>query len=460
MARLPLVLVHGYSDQGESFRTWRDLLARKGYSADDIRICNYQSLTNEVTIKDIAEGFDRALRTQANLANDEPFDAMVHSTGMLVMRSWLTTFAPRRGRLKHLVALAPATFGSPLAHKGRSLLGSVFKGNKQRGPDFLEAGDLVLDGLELGSRFTWDLAHKDVLCTRPMYGKGNDTPWVFIFCGTEGYKGLRSFISDPGTDGTVRWAGCALNTVKFSIDLSREAGGSDEIRQRITTSSAAADRALEIPFWPIAGKDHSSIVSDPGATLADLVARALQVDSEATYRAWTDLASSTTSAAAAKLDEWQQFVVQVHDERGDPVTDYYLEFFSVIGGRAVPFDFDFDVHAYERDKSLRCFHVNLTRLKQDYRQKHLQNLWIRIIASSGSQLVGYHGIGSEKISADFNSMNEDGLWDAQIRLPSVFGDDGRRFFHPFTTTFLEICLNRDPLPFGMVENRVCGFLRD
>ena len=154
---------------------------RNGYRAEEIRICNYQSLTNEVTIKDIAEGFDRALRTQANLANDEPFDAIVHSTGMLVMRSWLTTYAPRRGRLKHLIGLAPATFGSPLAHKGRSLLGSVFKGNKQRGPDFLEAGDLVLDGLELGSRFTWELTHKDVLCTPPLYGKGNDSPWVFIF---------------------------------------------------------------------------------------------------------------------------------------------------------------------------------------------------------------------------------------------------------------------------------------
>jgi hypothetical protein len=171
------------------------------------------------------------------------------------------------------------------------------------------------------------------------------------------------------------------------------------------------------------------------------------------------LASARTKAAAARLDEWQQFVTQVRDERGDPVTDYYLEFFTMRGRRAVPFDFDFNVHAYERDKSLRCFHVNLTRLKREYRQKHLDNLWIRIIASSGSQLVGYHGIGSEKLPDDLAGMNHDGLWDAQVRLPSVFGDDALKFFYPYTTTFIDICLNRDPLPFGLVENRVCSFLQ-
>jgi len=76
------------------------------------------TLNNEITVDDIAEGFNYSLRV--NKLFGMPFDAIVHSTGMLVMRAWLT--APnaqvsRKGLLKRLIALAPATFGSPIAAK-------------------------------------------------------------------------------------------------------------------------------------------------------------------------------------------------------------------------------------------------------------------------------------------------------------------------------------------------------
>src|SRR4051812_47104375 len=171
MAREPVVLIHGYSADGEAFLPWKQALMGRGYQTEEIAVSTYKSLTNEVTIKDLAEAFDRALRMRPNLGQDQPFNAIVHSTGMLVIRSWLTAYEGRRGRLKRLIGLAPATFGSPLAHKGRGFLGAIFKGNKVVGPDFLEAGDLILDGLELGSRFTWDLTHLDLLSEPPYYGK-------------------------------------------------------------------------------------------------------------------------------------------------------------------------------------------------------------------------------------------------------------------------------------------------
>ena len=146
-----IVLIHGYSDQGKSFRTWSEKLC--GDPARDVKtigIGNYQSLTDEVTIKDLADGLDRAL--QHRFQNDEQeFDAIVHSTGMLVLREWFVRDRRRLKRLKHLVAIAPATFGSPLARQGRSWLGAVFKGQHHLGPDFLAAGDAILDGLELAS---------------------------------------------------------------------------------------------------------------------------------------------------------------------------------------------------------------------------------------------------------------------------------------------------------------------
>src|SRR3972149_2931044 len=96
MARHPVVLVHGYSDRGESFKPWRDLLVARGGARDEVRVCSYKTLTNEVTVKDLAEGFDRALRTQTGLGAGQPFDAVVHSTGMLVVRAWLPPDAGRR----------------------------------------------------------------------------------------------------------------------------------------------------------------------------------------------------------------------------------------------------------------------------------------------------------------------------------------------------------------------------
>src|SRR5437764_1116847 len=89
----PLVLIHGYSAEGIAFNALRDALRAKGAAATDINICTYISLNNEITIKDIAEGLDRAFRNHPVLGDENrDFDAVVHSTGMLVMRSWLTNY--------------------------------------------------------------------------------------------------------------------------------------------------------------------------------------------------------------------------------------------------------------------------------------------------------------------------------------------------------------------------------
>jgi triacylglycerol esterase/lipase EstA (alpha/beta hydrolase family) len=131
-----LVLIHGYSDNGKSFATWREHLQDRYRRTEQIAVVDYVSLTNEVTIKDKAEGFDTALNSRPGLSDDEDFDAIVHSTGMLVIRSWLTTYPVRRNRLKHLIGLAPATFGSPLAKKGRSWIGAVFRATRISGRIF------------------------------------------------------------------------------------------------------------------------------------------------------------------------------------------------------------------------------------------------------------------------------------------------------------------------------------
>lgn len=67
---------------------------RLGLDETQLHISSYVSLDNGVSIKDVAEAFDRALATPHGLDGD--FDAVVHSTGMLVVRAWLAADPLRR----------------------------------------------------------------------------------------------------------------------------------------------------------------------------------------------------------------------------------------------------------------------------------------------------------------------------------------------------------------------------
>src|SRR4051794_27073733 len=343
----PIVLLHGYSASAQSMSVWHDKLVAQGHDVKDIYVGQFVTLSNEITIKDIAEGFDRALRI-SGLGDDAEFDALVHSTGGLVIRSWLSTYAARRDRVKHIIGLAPAMFGSPLAAQGRSWLGAVFKGSKDVGsPDFLEAGDKVLDGLELASRFTWELAERDLLGSEPTYGSEADTPWPFIFIGLESYGGLRGAFTHPdGSDGTVRWAGADLNTRKIRIDLRRVPGDTQPPPVTVQPWSN-----VDIPFVLVPGRNHHTIVADPPDELVEMVRDALAVEDFAAYQAWR----GKYPTSSAGKDEWQQFVVRVVDERGDPVPDYFLDVGTLAGGEfQVLDDFGLDVHNYTGDTSFRC----------------------------------------------------------------------------------------------------------
>ena len=87
----------------------------------------------------------------------------------------------------------------------------------------MNSGNLVLSNLELGSSYTWDLAHRDI-SDRLFMETTKRLPDVFVFDGTSDYGKLAEIFDSSdqqGTDGTVRWAGCALNTRKITLDLSQ-----------------------------------------------------------------------------------------------------------------------------------------------------------------------------------------------------------------------------------------------
>ncbi|HSS98364.1 MAG TPA: hypothetical protein VLK33_15100, partial [Terriglobales bacterium] len=378
---LPLVLIHGYASGSGAFSPWRTALEKSGREVKDMYIGNYVTLNNEVTVDDIANGFQYAMHDKG--LDAQPFDAIVHSTGMLVLRSWLTNpNAPtsRRGLLKHLIGLAPATFGSPIAAKGRSLLGRIFIGNRNLGPDFLASGNLVLDNLELGSEFTWNLAHRDLI-DEQLYGTGNDTPYVFIFDGTNDYGKLAEIFDareQEGSDGVVRWSGVALNTRKINLNLGVSKDG---------VKWSDWSNLLDIPMIPIAGVHHNQIMSQPPQGLIDLVLQALNVNSKEDFDKFHDTTVPNSDVVnqgreKQKGNAWQQFVVHAVDNHGSPITDYSIEILAKAadGSEISLSNFEADVHPYAADNSFRCFHVKLDGLAEKAQGKRLI---ARIIANTG-----------------------------------------------------------------------------
>ena len=482
MAR-PLVLIHGYSAGGLDFAPLRNALAAGGVAATDINVCNYVSLNNEITIKDIAEGLERAFQNRDVLRDrdgEKEFDAIVHSTGMLVLRAWLTNGGipasnnGRLKRLKHLIGVAPATWGSPQAHKGRTWLGALVKGNKTPGPDFMNAGDRILEGLELGSTFTWDLAHIDLLGAEPYYDKTNDTPYAAVFIGNTPYSGIASVANDPGTDGTVRWAGCGLNTRKITIDLTRKPVDARGLPMERATISPWADQRLDVPIIAVDGRTHATLISDPEEGMVRRILDFLKIgdDGGKTFDEWRADAKQygdkgvkkmlvNPGAEAAgligeskawfdhllgrevgpEMEGWQQFVVRARDERGDGVSDYMIEVLKKAGDKWVSFEEMYtDVHAYGPDPSYRCFHI---RVPKDISSGQIP-LKVRIHASTGTGLMAYQGYGDQTIELDANS--------APVELDlSAMNKPGSTLFHPFTTTLIDIVLNREPIPFKKVS---------
>ncbi len=149
-----IVIVHGWSDDSKSFRRLAEQLeAWFGSAPTQIRLADWISLQDDVTYADLAAALDRAWTAQGLSRAPRTVDVVVHSTGALVLRDWLTRhFDPASAPVKRFLMLAPANFGSPLAHKGRSFIGRVLKGwNRFVG----QTGTQVLKGLELGSPYSW-----------------------------------------------------------------------------------------------------------------------------------------------------------------------------------------------------------------------------------------------------------------------------------------------------------------
>lgn len=466
MARQVLI-IHGWSDTSKSFRPLARFLAQHGYVPRIIWLGDYLSREDDLRVEDVAirmgEVIDE-LQAQGDL--DPSFDVIVHSTGGLVARAWLTTWYrdnAARCPMKRLIMLAPANYGSKLAATGKSLLGRVVKGYD----NWFQTGQGILDDLELASPYQWELAQRDILMAP---GSGTDTyygdgmVWPFVVVGTHPYaSALRQIVNEDGSDGTVRVCAANLNARGVTIDFTQSNPAS--------VFSVWGSRLMcDVPLAVLPTRTHGSII-DPEREdrsnqekitetsvekelLGQLILEALACPDFATYQQiqakWDQDVTEPTArrmqsppdgAEADYFHQYMQMNAYVVDNHGQPVPDYFLEFFSstskrndeanvYLHGNVIE-----DVKKNSTREGLRNLYFDRTDLFETYYKEKLptgspRELYMSISAASPGKNVAYFE--REKEGAE------------QWVTVHLEGTQTQRWLRRNTTHFVKIIIPRRP----------------
>ncbi|MBO6812134.1 MULTISPECIES: esterase/lipase family protein [Marinobacter] len=407
-----LVIIHGWSDEASSFNPLARKLTAPGpdrlYSSGvrQLRLADYISLDDEIGYNDLVEAMQRAWLKEGLPTAPRSVDVVIHSTGGLLVRHWLTNyFKPETSPIKRLLMLAPANFGSPLAHTGRSMIGRAIKGWK--GTRLFETGTQILKGLEIASPYSWSLAGKDIFADQQYYGPGYILCTVLV--GNTGYNGISALANKPGTDGTVRVSTANLNATKIDLDftMAQESVAITGRQDHGSTAFGIADQ-----------EDHSSIAAKDGGphrkSTWNLIREALQVE-DSDFSKWQDTLTKHNQEVTQKAerrrgshhDSYQNTVIRVIDNQGSSVQDYVIEFFVNDDSgrrnrhrtRLIQESVVANVHAWCDDPSYRSFLVNCTELPKILDQES-DDLNISITASPDimSRPVGYRTYTDEDIA--------------------------------------------------------------
>jgi hypothetical protein len=451
-----LLIIHGYSDGSTSFTGLGEFLIGKGlYQKTKVFYLDYSSMDDKATFRDFADKLDSDHRTR--LGNSR-VDVVCHSTGSLVVRSWLALHAERTRRRRlgdhvpcpvdRLLCFAPANFGSDLATLGQSFLAkfrTTFFNQNARPEDFLESGKAVLQGLEPASPFQWELSCYD------LHGEGtyfspkrpaHQRCYPFVLAAGEGYSGIEAKLvkqrAAPGTDGTVRIPGTSLNTRGCSLDF-REAGPKlvwwDETKYRT------------IPFAVFAGFNHGSIIepkqagftgpNGPGTLAVEALTQVTDLPSyEAMAPRFTQACNSNYAAMPAeRQDPYQQFFFKVRDDVDQIVDDFYIDFHVVRRDNhtheelTMLFDEQFEtkITRHSTTASHRVFLMNCGRLREFHQRLKQEDARLVLEISGASPLPDVRYEVSRFVAYDPKGD---------------YTDDEPMLLEPNTTTLVDVVLNR------------------
>jgi len=436
----PIILIHGWSADSDDIASFRAYLKRNpNQQVYDIFVGDYLSMQDEVTLFDLGSAMIEAFKRENIPTRKHSVDVVVHSTGALVVREFLRQFCRNQnGKLnasktpiKHLLMLAPANFGSPLASKGRSILGRIFKGWKWDG--FLETGTEVLKALDLSSPYSWSLAEDDLFNPDfPIFRPENVMATVLV--GTNKFPKLKGSLHEDGSDGTVRVATANLNAKKFSLEI--KAPDSMRLKENTGTYGKIASAVLN--------RDHGSIKGPDGPQSEEwerLVKNALSITPRRYGDHVRDCAEVTSATFQSlqeehgtdedRFHEFMHLATRVRDQYGEPINDYFIEFYQEDGDdddrvlERIHRDILKKAKVYQPAPNHRSFLFDITDLNAFLRENPETEVRMSIVAINPSKDITYC------LLAD----NEDG------GIP-VFRKNLRKFTHPNCPVLLDIVLPR------------------
>jgi pimeloyl-ACP methyl ester carboxylesterase len=448
-----VVIIHGWSDTSRSFHSLADFLSATGRVVSPLWLGDYISLDDDVRIPDVAKQLNVVLQERiGNGTLQTPFDVVVHSTGGLVVREWLTTqYAdhPERIPVRRLLMLAPANYGSKLASMGQSLLGRVIKG----WDNWFHTGKEMLNALELSSPYLWDLVERDQFVgstpvSKSIYGDGR--VWPFVIVGTHPYDDLlRRIVNEDGGDGTVRVAAANLNTVGMTLDFSTTS------EEPISTQWPRLYGGT-FPLAVLPMRTHGSIIDPKGGDignetpaqkqqLADLILQALNCGTQNEYediaKAWFQVSEQAVDVNDSRFHQFEQLNVHVVDDEGNPVDDYFLEFSGPSGDPNDESTVYFhrsvlrDVHTNSLNAARRCLYADRTDLVNGFYAKIAAGmpriLTMSLSANPPGKNVRYFSSTAKGAQGEFK-LHDDAVL-------------AERWLKRNTTHFLKIIIPRQPL---------------
>lgn len=330
------LLIHGWSDCSDSFKLLKQALIKKGISkVESIYYGDYESREDSITFDDVVDGFNDEMINwgfiKRNGGKKNNLNVIVHSTGGLVIRHWIWRYYYKNGDniancpVKRIVMLAPANFGSPLAHWGKSFLGSLLKGRWKVG-DMFETGQNLLDGLELASPYQWQLAHRDCFIPKPYYNAQQIQ--LTIMVGVKDYQGISGWINKPGTDGTVVIAGTSVDSAKLRLDFSKPKNHSSGYKPKDWQITNPPD---DFAFAVLENIDHGDILKQASQTESQVnqfVVEALKTGEAADFSRLQDKLEKVTEQTYLKIKKpkYQQIVFHAMDDQDKPIKDFTIEF--------------------------------------------------------------------------------------------------------------------------------------
>lgn len=362
---MDIVLIHGYNVTSTStYGVLPQRLKGLGHSVKHVYLAKYVTLDDDLTLPDIVRAFQSALTDTLGPGFEKSkFVCITHSTGGLVARAWVHTYYSHRPKavpFSHLIMLAPPNNGSRLASLGKSRL------SRLRNLWGAEPGLKILNALELGSSYQWDLnsawMDKQYHTTAGFFPVVITGQWI----DKKLWDVIVPATYERGSDGVVRAASANLNMKKYILlaDGSVQTSSIEGVPFLLTRKTSHSDDRYGI---------MGSIPSKGGHAVLDAIIEVLGVDSARSYRALYEAWAQKSALLQQQegyydgtpLDSYCQLIFNVRDTNGDGLVDYAIELID-IDNRGDRMPSGFMSHSFQNsvDAEVFVYYLNFNQISK------------------------------------------------------------------------------------------------